>query len=507
MTLEAPLSTHDAPATTGTDATTADGTLTVTNPVDGSVASTVARSTEDDVRNAVARARAAAPAWARTAPAERGALLHAAAQRLREHAQELADLNTRETGKVPGDALGGVEAGIGTLVQYAELGPVHRGEALRGQFGAADWSIPHPRGVVLALTPWNDPVAVACGILGAALVTGNTVVHKGSERSPGTIARLNALIAEVLPDGVLVGVDGDATTGEQLLAQDGIDVYAHVGSTATGDRLAAVAATSRAHVIRENGGNDAVVVDADVDPAWAAAQVALGAFANTGQICTSVERVYVHRAVAEPFVAALVAEAEQRTASPAASYGPLVDDRLRRTVQAHVDDALQAGASARTGGVTPGGLGSFYPATVLTGVTDDMLVMTEETFGPVAPVRIVDSFDEGLRLAAADRYGLAATVLTNDTGNALRAAATLPVGTVKVNAVFGGAPGGSAQPRGASGAGFGYGPHLLDEMTTTTVVHLEPAPARRSDATADGGATSATADDAITSTSTEGGTA
>ena len=465
MTLEAPLST-DADL---------DGGLVVTNPVDGSVASTVRRATEEDVRNAVARARAAAPAWARTAPAERGALLHAAAEHVRAHAQELADLNTSETGKVPGDALGGVEAGIGTLVQYAELGPVHRGEALRGQFGAADWSVPHPRGVVLALTPWNDPVAVACGILGAAIVTGNTVVHKGSERSPATIARLNALLAEVLPDGVLVGVDGDGATGELLLAQEGIDVYAHVGSTATGDRLSEVAVRTRAHVIRENGGNDAVVVDADVDPEWAAAQVALGAFANTGQICTSVERVYVHRDVAEPFVAALVAEAERRTASPAATYGPLVDDRLRRTVQDHVDDARQHGATVRTGGVTPDGAGSFYPATVLTDVSDEMLVMTEETFGPLAPVRVVEDFDEGLRLAAADRYGLAATVLTNDTAHALHAAATLPVGTVKVNAVFGGAPGGSAQPRGASGAGFGYGPHLLDEMTTTTVVHLEPA--------------------------------
>ncbi len=465
MTLTAPRTAAD-PA--GAD-------LVVTDPVDGSVASTTPRATEEDVRGAVARARAAAAGWRRTAPAERGALLRAAAEQLREHADELAALNTRETGKVPGDALGGVEAGIGTLLQYAELGPVHRGESLRGRHGAADWTVPHPRGVVLALTPWNDPVAVACGILGAAIVTGNTVVHKGSERCPATIARLNALLAAALPDGVLVGVDGDAATGELLLEQDGIDVYAHVGSTATGDRLSEVAARTRAHVVRENGGNDAVVVDADVEPAWAAAQVALGAFANTGQICTSVERVYVHRAVADAFVAALVAEADRRTAAPSAEYGPLVDARMRDAVHAQVRDAADGGAVVRTGGVVPDGPGSAYPATVLTEMADDMTVMTEETFGPVAPVRVVDSFEEGLRLAAADRYGLAATVLTNDTGNALRAAAELPVGTVKVNAVFGGAPGGSAEPRGASGSGFGYGPHLLDELTTTTVVHLEPA--------------------------------
>jgi acyl-CoA reductase-like NAD-dependent aldehyde dehydrogenase len=231
-------------------------------------------------------------------------------------------------------------------------------------------------------------------------------------------------------------------------------------------------------VIRENGGNDAIIVDADVDPAWAAAQTALGAFANTGQICTSVERVYVHRDVADAFVEALVAESTARTAAPAAEYGPLVDERLRSLVQHHVDDAVARGAVIRTGGVVPEGPGTFYPATVLTGVPDDALALTEETFGPIAPVRVVDSFDEGLQLAAGDRYGLAATVLTDDTGRALRAAATLPVGTVKVNAVFGGAPGGSAEPRGASGSGFGYGPHLLDEMTTTTVVHLEAATGR-----------------------------
>ncbi|MGU3408769.1 aldehyde dehydrogenase family protein [Microbacterium sp. M1A1_1b] len=470
MTLEAPTSTTE---------------IVVLDPVNGEVASTTAVATPEQVHDAVSRARAAFPTWSRTAPADRGALLRTAAEHLRAHADELAALNTLETGKIPGDALGGVEAGIGTLLQDAELGPLHRGEALRGQHGAADWTIPHPRGVVLALTPWNDPVAVALGILGAAVVTGNTVVHKGSERCPATIARLNELLAEVLPDGVLVGVDGDATTGEALLAEDGIAVYAHVGSTATGDRLAAVATSTRAHVIRENGGNDAIVIDADVDPVWAAGQAALGAFANTGQICTSVERVYVHRAIAQEFVTALVAEADRRTASPATEYGPLVDERLRTTVQQHVDDAVARGASIRTGGVVPEGSGTAYPATVLTDVSDDALALTEETFGPIAPVRVVDSFDEGLRLAAADHYGLAATVLTNDTGAALRAAATLPVGTVKVNAVFGGAPGGSAEPRGASGAGFGYGPHLLDEMTTTTVVHLEAATARATTRDAD----------------------
>jgi succinate-semialdehyde dehydrogenase/glutarate-semialdehyde dehydrogenase len=124
----------------------------------------------------------------------------------------------------------------------------------------------------------------------------------------------------------------------------------------------------------------------------------------------------------------------------------------------------------------PDGPGAYYPATVLVDCRDDMLVLREETFGPVAPLREVASFDEALRLAADGDYGLAATVLTHDLRHAQRAIRELPVGTVKVNAVFGGAPGGAAQPRRASGRGFGYGPELLDEMTTTKVVHLALPP-------------------------------
>ncbi|PZE76144.1 aldehyde dehydrogenase [Curtobacterium sp. MCBD17_019] len=474
------LDTAIAPSEPTVEDSLAPRVIEVTNPRDGSTASRVEVASPAEIEQAVVRARTAFATWSRTAPGQRGAVLKAAALHLQERAEELAALNTRETGKVPGDALGGVQAGIDTLIQYAELGPLHRGEVLRGSFGATDTAKPHPRGVVLALTPWNDPVAVACGILGAAIVSGDTVVHKGSERCPATAALLNEILAEALPEGVLVGITGDAATGEALLAEPGIDVYAHVGSTATGDVLAEMALRTRAHVIRENGGNDALVVDDDVDPAWAAGQAALGAFANTGQICTSVERVYVLREVADAFVTALVAEAEAKTAADADGYGPLVDKRMRNVVQSHVDDAVAKGARVLTGGSIPDGAGTFYPATVLVDCTPDMLVMHEETFGPIAPVQVVDDFDEALRLAADDRYGLAATVLTNDMEHALRAGDELPVGTVKVNAVFGGAPGGSAQPRGASGAGFGYGPHLLDEMTTTTVVHLESAP-RRSD--------------------------
>jgi acyl-CoA reductase-like NAD-dependent aldehyde dehydrogenase len=141
-----------------------------------------------------------------------------------------------------------------------------------------------------------------------------------------------------------------------------------------------------------------------------------------------------------------------------------------------VSDAVEHGAEVRAGGAVPGDRGGFfYPPTVVVGAGDDTTLMREETFGPVASVRVVESFDEALERANASEYGLAATVLTPSEHNAERAWRELAVGTVKVNAVFGGAPGGSAQPHGQSGMGYGYGPELLDEVTTTKVVHVEAA--------------------------------
>jgi len=428
-------------------------------------------ATDDECDDAVRRARDAAPGWRRTAPAERAAAVRAAADALEARTDELAELNERETGKVGEDARGGVGAAVGTLRQYAELGPTHRGRTLQGGWGAVDLMVPGPRGVVVALTPWNDPVAVAAGLIGAALVTGNTVVHKPSERCPRTGRRLTEILAAHLPDGVLQVVDGDGTTGARLAAS-AVDVVAHVGSSATGRDIAAACARTGAKVLLENGGNDPLIVDDGVDPEWAATQAALGAFANAGQICVSVERIYVTERTAQPFLRALTDEAEAWSRK----IGPLVDTRQRDLVHVHVVDARERGARALSGGEVPDGPGAFYPPTVLADCGPEMRVMREETFGPVAPVQVVPDFAAALARACDDRYGLAATVLSHDMDHVQTAWRELPVGTVKVNSVFGGAPGGAAQPRGDSGSGFGYGPELLDEMTTTKVVHLAPAP-------------------------------
>src|SRR3954449_692431 len=452
-------------ATTAPDATE---TIAVLDPSTGEEIGAIPAGDAAAADAAARAARAAQPEWARRPAAERAEVLKAAAGRARAGIDELAALVARENGRPVDESRAGVEAGIGAIEQYAELGPLHRGRALNGSHHATDLMIHEPRGVAALLVPWNDPIAIAGGQLGACLVAGNTVVLKPSEKTPLSTIRLVELLD--LPAGVLELLLGDARAGRPLAAHPEVDLVIHTGPVATGRELAALCAQDLRKALLELGGKDPLVVDAGVDPAWAAEQAAAGAFANAGQLCTSVERIYVHEAVAEPFVAALTAQARDST------IGPLIDERQREIVHRHVTEALDAGAGLETGGAPADGPGFFYPPTVLTGCTPAMAVMREETFGPVAAVQPVASFDDALREANATEYGLAATVLTPSMAHAQTAWRELRAGTVKVNAVWGGAPGGAAQPQGASGTGFGYGPELLDEVTLTKVVHLEPPP-------------------------------
>ncbi|HEX2574867.1 MAG TPA: aldehyde dehydrogenase family protein [Aquihabitans sp.] len=450
--------------------------LEVTDPASGELVGCIPDASPEVVARAVAAARRAAPDWARVSPGERAAGVRRAGERLRERLDEVAELQTREGGKPIADSRGGVEAGASTIAQYAELGPLHRGRALQGDWDAVDLMVRVPRGVAAVLVPWNDPVAVSAGLLAANVVAGNTVVFKPSEKTPLSCAAV-AECFDHLPPGVVNLVLGGPAAGAELVGAD-VDLVVHTGSVRTGKEIAVRCAERLVKAVLELGGKDAMVVDADVDPAWAAEQAAIGAFANAGQICTSVERIYVHRSVAEPFAEALAARAGELAMGhglePATQLGPLIDDGQRDVVHGHVSAALDAGATLLAGGEPVDGPGSFYPATVLTDVPDDTALLRDETFGPVAAIRPVDSFDEGLALAAASTYGLAAVVLTRSQANAQRAWRELPVGTVKVNAAFGGAPGGAAEPHGQSGWGFGYGPELLDELTRTRVVHLRP---------------------------------
>jgi succinate-semialdehyde dehydrogenase/glutarate-semialdehyde dehydrogenase len=455
-----------------------EATIPVLDPATGALLGTIQAGGPVQADAAVAAARKAAEGWSRTPAAERAAHLREASARVRDHAEELAALQTAENGKPLHMSRGDIAAAAGTLAQYAELGPLHRGRSLVGSWDATDLMVAEPYGVAACLVPWNDPVTIACGMLGATVVTGNTAVYKPSERSPLSAVRLVELLD--LPPGVVELLHGDGRAGAALVEHPDVDLVLHTGSVATGRAIAVACARQDRKAILELGGKDPLIVDADVDPVWAAQQAAAGAFANAGQICTAVERIYVHAEVAEAFVSALVAEAEAIVVgdgrNPGTQMGPLVDDRQREIVHRHVREAVDTGARLLTGGLVPDGPGSFYPPTVLVDVDDSMAVMREETFGPVAPVKVVDSFDAALAEANSGDYGLAASVLTGSQQHAQRAWRELRAGTVKVNDVWGGAPGGSAEPRKASGRGFGYGPELLDEVTVVKVVHLAPAP-------------------------------
>ncbi|MEE6282039.1 aldehyde dehydrogenase family protein [Georgenia sp. MJ170] len=448
-----------------------------TDPAGSGQVTTVRPATAQEVTAAVDAADAARDGWRRTAPAERAAYLRTAAAAVRQHADRLGDLLTATTGRLVGQSRESATVAADLLEEAATTGLGVAGRALAGAPAALDVVRREPRGVVAVITPWNDPFPAAAGLLAAALVTGNTVVHKPSERSAAPAWEMARLIADALPAGVLNVLNGDGEPGAAVVAEERVALVAHVGSCAAGRHIAAVAGARGARVLLENGGKDAIVVDAGVDPVWAAEQIATGAFTNTGQICTSVERVYLHADVADAVLDALTAFANAMVvgdpADPATTLGPLVDAEQLAAVDEQVRAAVAAGARCLAGGAPVNRPGSYYPPTVLDGCRPGSAVLAEETFGPVAAVVRVPDFDTALEQAGASRYGLAATVLTPDLGHALRAVEELDVGTVKINGVFGGAPGGSADPRRDSGTGAGFGPDLLAEMTVLKTVHLE----------------------------------
>lgn len=281
-----------------------------------------------------------------------------------------------------------------------------------------------------------------------------------------------------LPPGVVNLVLGDARAGIPLAGHEQIQLVHFTGSVATGKRVGAAAGERLHRAVLELGGKDPVVVDAGVDPVATAQAVAFGAFINTGQICTSMERIYVHRDVAEPFVEALVAAAESfpvgNGLDEGVVLGPLVDQRQRDIVVRHVEDAVRKGAKVRAGGIVPAGKGFCYPPTVLTEVDDSMLVLTEETFGPVAPVVVVDAFEEGLERASQSEYGLAATVYTDDPDH-IAAAARIPAGVTWVNQWQGGGPERLYEPARDSGMGATGARAAYDAATRPSSVHIAAA--------------------------------
>lgn len=334
-----------------------DSCLQVTNPATEEVVAQFPAGCADDVDAAVAAAVEAQRSWAAMAVSERVALLHRFADAVAEHAAELAELECREMGKPVRLGQGFIEGAVqGFHAAAAQALSYDFEQTILGEDGSTTRIVRHPLGATAVITPWNFPVPMVLGALGPLLAAGNTVVVKPSERSPLSTSRLMELAA-VLPPGVVNLVLGDGRAGAPLAEHEDIQLVHFTGSIATGRQVGSGAGRLLHRAVLELGGKDPVVIDAGVDPVATAAAVAFGAFVNTGQICTSMERIYVHRDIAEPFVAALVEAAagyrlgdghDEQTV-----LGPLVDARQRAVVDRHVSDAVARGATVRAGGAIP----------------------------------------------------------------------------------------------------------------------------------------------------------
>ena len=458
-----------------------DEEIAVVDPATEEVIETIPRGTPADVEAAVAAGRRAQPGWAALAPTERRNALRAVAARLRDQHEAIARLLTLENGKPLAQARAEVAAAIDVTLSLSELS-VHLRSGVQGA-AAGDLVFQHrePRGVAGCIVPWNFPIAVGLENVVPNLAVGNTVIWKPSEKTPLSSLHIAEHCIADLPAGVVNLVLGDGPhAGEPIVASEGVDLIVFVGSERTGRRIGELCGRMVKKVVLELGGKDPLIVDETVDVPVAARLAAEATYANAGQICTSTERLYVQRRVFDHFRDEICRiSGSMRLGNgleEGTQMGPLVDDLQLEKVVAQVNDALERGAEAHTGGARLNRTGYFYPPTVLTGIDDEMLLMQEETFGPVAPLIPFDDFDEAIELANDCRYGLAAIVCTTSAPRAIAAIERLQAGMVKINTMRGKAPGATSEPFKASGLGHGYGVEILMELTRQKSVHWRGAP-------------------------------
>lgn len=413
------------------------------NPATGEVIGSVPVMGEAEVREHVQRARKAQEGWAALGHRERARQLLRVQDWLAANGRMVAERLSTETGKPRFDSLlHEVTATcelIKTLAREAPkvLAPARVSSGLLVTKKA--WKVYEPHGVIGVISPWNFPLTLSMSATLSALFAGNSVVLKPSEVTPlvGDIVAEAFDAAEVHPDVVQV-VSGDGSTGAALV-RAGVDKIAFTGSTRTGKRIMAAAAETLTPVVMELGGKDPMVVCADADLDNAAAGAVWAGFANSGQICMSVERVYVPEAVHDRFVDAVVARTEAlrqgpETAESVVDVGAMIAPMQAEIVEGHIADAVAKGAEIRTGGMRRTDLGGdFFAPTVLTGCTHDMDIVNEETFGPVLPIVKVRDEDEAVRLANDSRYGLTASVWTSNRAKGERIAHELEAGSVLIN--------------------------------------------------------------------------
>ncbi len=414
--------------------------MSVANPANEQPIGELSMATGEDVRAAVARARAAQPAWEAAGFKARAAVMRRALALLLERQESYIDVIVRETGRSRFETIVmEIFPGCDSLSYYAKHAeqllsdrkvPMH---LLRMKKLVINYK---PLGVIGIITPWNGPFILSLNPTVQALMAGNTVVLKPSEVTPFSGRLVGDLFREAgLPDDVLTIVEGDGEAGAALV-DAGVDKVSFTGSVRTGRKVGEACGRNLVPCTLELGGKDPMVVCADADLARAAQGAVFGAFMNAGQFCCSTERVYVVEEVAEEFTRRVVEKTKTLKLGTEGEFdiGPVIWPKQLETIERHVADAISKGARVLAGGRCATEIGKlFYEPTVLVDVTHDMAIMREETFGPILPIVRVRDDDEAVRLANDTVYGLAANVWTRDERKAIGLAKRICAGSVCVN--------------------------------------------------------------------------
>jgi acyl-CoA reductase-like NAD-dependent aldehyde dehydrogenase len=444
----------------------------VIEPATEQVLAEVPRAGEEEVDAAVARAKAAFPAWRAVTPGDRAVLLRRLADAIESHLPDLSVLEARNAGKPIGDARGEIGMVVETFRYYAGAP-----ERLLGQTipvaGGIDFTFREPLGVIGLITPWNFPLTIASWKVAPALAAGNTVVLKPAELTPLTAIQLESIALEAgVPEGVLNVVSGPGSVaGKRLVEHPDVAKIAFTGSTEVGRGIMAGAAGTIKRVTLEQGGKSANVVFADADLEAAAAAAPIATFGNAGQDCCARSRILVEKSAFDRFMETLEETVEaMRVGDPLdeeTEMGPLISADQRSQVASYVPDD----APVAIRGSAPDGPGYWFPPTVLAPVTNTDRAAEEEIFGPVAVVIPFSGEDEAIRLANETIYGLSGSIWTRNGARALRVARAIETGVLSINSnssvrvttPFGGMK--------QSGVGRELGPDALDHYTEVKNVY------------------------------------
>jgi len=461
---------------------TENRTLTSYNPATGEPIDTVPVHSGDEVDQMVARAHEVQPAWAERPLAERAELVRDFRDRLLDRRDEVGRLLTDEVGKPLVEALMQEVAMTAEMATYyAKHGPeVLRDRRVKHRLMKNKKStlVREPKGVVGIITPWNYPLVLSTQSILPALLAGNAVVNKPSEYTPLTSLKVQELLREVgLPEDVLQVATGEGATGAALVEAD-VQHISFTGSAETGRKIASRCGERLISCTMELGGKDAAIVLEDAPLERTIGGLTWAAFTNAGQICASLERVYVHESIADDLIDGIVQKASELRIGPGTEevdVGPMAMEKQLEKVEDQVDDARKKGAAILTGGQRGAEEGNFYEPTVMIEVDDDMKVLREETFGPLLPIVPVASVEEAVERTNDSPYGLTASIWSSDTDGAEKLARRIQAGSVYINDHVS-PQGGPEVPWGgvkSSGVGRTRGEEGILEMTEAKHVSVD----------------------------------